>query len=137
MSYAGITRDEAPLSEAWVYALKQDGLDRSNLALATVEPPSSFPSGATPPPSTFSIDFFDGDSGVLRGTSTVSLQLQGPDWRQVNSALASSGIRNGYVRVRAPAGNYQPFFVYGVVNDGAAPGQGTGDGTYVAMTGSP
>jgi hypothetical protein len=79
------------------------------------------------------VDFFDGDSGLFRGTTVVPLQLRG-DWQQVNSALSSFGIRNGYVRIRAPAGNNQPFLVYGVVNDGAVPGQGTGDGSYLAMT---
>ena len=37
------------------------------------------------------------------------------------------------MRVRAPAGNFYPFLVYGVVNDGAVPGLGTGDGSYLAM----
>jgi hypothetical protein len=79
------------------------------------------------------VDLFDGDSGSFKGTTVVPLQLRG-DWQQVNAVLSSFGIRNGYVRVRAPAGAFQPFLVYGVVNDGAAPGQGTGDGSYLAMT---
>ena len=132
VAYSAIARSEAALSETWIYGLKQDGLDRSNLALAVVEPPAAFPSD-NPAPSPMSVDFFDGDSGLFSGTSIVPLQLRG-DWRQVNSVLSSFGIRNGYVRVRAPAGNYQPFLVYGIVNDGAVPGQGTGDGSYLAMT---
>ena len=48
--------------------------------------------------------------------------------------LSSFGIRNGYIRVRAPAGN-PCLFVYGIVNDGAVPGQGTGDGSYLSMAG--
>ncbi len=135
VAYAGISRDEAPLSEAWIYGLKQDGLSRSNVALSVVDAPWAFPSD-NPPPSPMTVDFFDGDSGSFKGTAIVPLQLRG-DWQQVNSALSSFGIRNGYVRVRAPAGNYQPFLAYGVVNDGAVPGQGTGDGSYVAMTPSP
>ncbi|MEO8586140.1 MAG: PQQ-dependent sugar dehydrogenase [Acidobacteriota bacterium] len=133
VSYAGITRDDAPLAEAWVYGLKQDGLNRSNLALAIVDPPLGGPSNNSAP-SRFAVDFFDGDFGLLRGSSVVSLYDRLSDWQQLNSALASFGIRNGYVRVRAPAGNYQPFLVYGVVNDGAAPGQGTGDGSYLGMS---
>ncbi len=133
VAYAAIARSEAPVTEAWVYGLKQDGLARSNLALSVVEPPTAFPSDEIPPPSPMSLDYFDGDSGLLRGTSIVPLQLRG-DWQQVNAALSAFGIRNGYVRVRAPAGNFQPFLVYGVVNDGAVPGQGTGDGSYLAMT---
>ena len=132
VAYPAISRSEAALSETWVYGLKQDGLSRSNLALAVVEPPAAFPAD-NPPKSPMIVDFFDGDSGLFRGTSVVPLQLRG-DWQQVNAVLSPFGIRNGYVRVRAPAGNFQPFLVYGVVNDGAAPGQGTGDGSYLAMT---
>jgi hypothetical protein len=133
VSYPAVARSEAALSETWVFGLKQDGLARSNLAFTIAEPPSAFPSD-NPPPSPVNVDFFDGDSGLFRGTSVVLLQFRG-DWRQVNAALSSFGIRNGYVRVRAPAGNYQPFLVYGVVNDGAVPGQGTGDGSYLGMSG--
>jgi glucose/arabinose dehydrogenase len=131
VAYAGVSREESPLSETWVYGLKQDGLSRSNLALAVVDAPWAFPAD-NPPPSPMNVDFFDGDSGLFKGTSVVPLQLRG-DWQQVNSALSSFGIRNGYVRVRAPVGNHQPFLVYGVVNDGAVPGQGTGDGSYLGM----
>jgi glucose/arabinose dehydrogenase len=133
VAYPAVARSEAALSETWVFGLKQDGLARSNLAFTIAEPPSAFPSD-NPPPSPVNVDFFDGDSGLFRGTSVVLLQFRG-DWRQVNAALSSFGIRNGYVRVRAPAGNYQPFLVYGVVNDGAVPGQGTGDGSYLGMSG--
>jgi glucose/arabinose dehydrogenase len=129
VSYPAIARSEAALSEAWVYGLKQDGLARSNLALAVVEPPGAFPSGPVYP-SPMTVDFFDGDSGLLRGTSVVPLVFAGGDWQQVNAALSSFGIRNGYVRVRGPGG---AFLVYGVVNDGATPGQGTGDGSYLGM----
>ncbi|MFI5120775.1 MAG: PQQ-dependent sugar dehydrogenase [Thermoanaerobaculia bacterium] len=131
VAYAGVSREQSSLSEAWVYGLKQDGLSRSNLALAVVDAPWAFPAD-NPPPSSMTVDFFDGDSGLLKGTSVVPLQLRG-DWQQVNSALSPFGIANGYVRVRAPAGNSQPFLTYGVVNDGAVPGQGTGDGSYLAM----
>ena len=132
VAYPAIPPSAAALSETWVYGLKQDGLSRSNLALAVVNPPSAFPSDDVPPPSPMTVDFFDGDSGLFKGTTIVPLQLRG-DWQQVNSVLSSFGIRNGYVRVRTPAGVSQPFLSYGVVNDGAVPGQGTGDGSYLGM----
>jgi glucose/arabinose dehydrogenase len=131
VAYPGIAEPEGALSEVWILGLKQDGLSRSNLAFGNVAPPAAFP--GTPPTLTLSLDFFDGDSGVLRGIRTVSLVAASLDWQQLNSALSSLGIRNGYVRVRAPAGNPWPFFAYGVVNDGAVPGAGTGDGSYLAM----
>ena len=81
-----------------------------------------------------SLDFFDGDTGILRGNRTLVLDAQSPSWTQLNSPLSDLGIRNGYVRIRASGANTYPFFAYGVVNDGAVPGQGSGDGSYLGMT---
>ncbi len=52
-------------------------------------------------------------------------------WYQLNSLLANyaSGTRQGYVQIRKISGN-NPFLAYGVINDGAAPGQRSGDGAY-------
>ncbi len=133
VAYPAIPPPKAALSEAWICGLKQDGLTRSNLAFSTVEPHGG-PSVLQAPIS-LSLDFFDGDSGALRGTRTVLLDWSFLDWKQLNSPLSDLGIRNGYVRVRASATNADPFFAYGVVNDGALPGQGTGDGSYLGMAG--
>ena len=65
-------RSEAAFSEAWVYGLKQDGLNRSNLAFGNVDRARCV-SGGTPPDLTLSVDFFDADSGVLRGSRSVSV----------------------------------------------------------------
>ncbi len=132
VSYPGLAGDESPVFESWVYGLKQDGLTRSNLALATVDPQLGGLAN-NQQPAAFTVDLFDGDSGLLGGSTVVRLYTS-QDWGQVNSPLYPFGIRNGYARVRAPAPNVQPFVAYGVVNDGAAPGQGTGDGSYLGMT---
>ena len=132
VSYPGLAGDESPVFETWVYGLKQDGLTRSNLALATVDPQLGGPSN-NQQPAAFTVDFFDGDSGLLGGSTVIRLYTS-QDWGQLNAPLSSFGIRNGYARVRAPAPNVQPFLAYGVVNDGAVPGQGTGDGSYLSMT---
>ena len=132
VAYAAILPAAAALSETWIYGLKQDGPSRSNLAFGTADPHGG-PSGVQAPLS-LSVDLFDGDTGVLRGTRTVPLGQSFLDWKQLNAPLSDLGIRNGYVRVRAPAGNADRFFAYGVVNDGAVPGAGTGDGSYLAMT---
>ncbi len=134
VAYPAIRPSAAALSEAWVFGLKQDGSARSNLALTnTVPPPSGSP--PTPSPVELSVEFFDGDTGLSAGFQTVSVDAFYPRWIQLNSPLTARGIRTGYVRVRAPAGNVVPFIVYGVVNDGASPGQGTGDGSYLGMSG--
>jgi hypothetical protein len=119
--------------EAWVYGLRQDSQSRSNLALVNVSPDYGGPAGPPPPPHTLGVDVFDGESGLLAGSVTVSLDSQHPDWVQINSLLTRFGIRNGYARVR-PIGTPARFLAYGVVNDGAAPGQGTSDGSYIPMS---
>jgi glucose/arabinose dehydrogenase len=135
VAYAAIPPSEGEFLETWVYGMKQDGLSRSNLAFGTADPPFVGPSG--PPPSIpLSLDLFNGDTGLQAGSLTVTLTgAYLPDWAQLNSPLSGFGIRNGYVRVRAAAGNIQSFFAYGVVNDGGVPGQGTGDGSYLGMLG--
>ena len=52
---------------------------------------------------------------------------------QFDSILAAFGVHTGYVRVRRTSGVRRPFFAYGVVNDGAVRGAGTGDGSYLPM----
>lgn len=53
-------------------------------------------------------------------------------WRQINGILATyaPGTSQGYVRIRKIAG-VNPFLAYGVINDGGAPGQRSGDGAYL------
>ena len=53
-------------------------------------------------------------------------------FRQINAILGkhAPGTTQGYVRIRKVSGG-NPFLAYGVVNDGGAPGQRTGDGAYI------
>ncbi len=53
-------------------------------------------------------------------------------WHQYSGFLGSRGVGNGWVRVRRLSGS-APWIAYGVVNDGGAPGERTGDGAYVPM----
>jgi hypothetical protein len=76
------------------------------------------------------VDVYDGDTGVQVGSADYVLPLGG--WTQVGSVLKPFGITNGYARITRSGGN-GPFLAYGVLNDGATPGTGTGDGSYVPM----
>jgi hypothetical protein len=76
-------------------------------------------------------DVFDGFTGVKAGGASV--KLYPGQWMQVNSILRNFGLANGYVRVTRTAGT-APWVAYGILNDGAAPGAGTGDGSYRGMT---
>ena len=122
--YPAVPDGAAFTKSAWVDGLQQDTENRSNLALVnTGEVDSS--------PSVFDLEIYDGDTGRL--VRTVSTQpLPARRWRQINAVLAdhARGTTQGYVRIRKTSGN-NPFLAYGVVNDGGAPRQRSGDGAYV------
>ena len=122
--YPAVPGGAAFTTSVWVDGLQQDGENRANLALVnTGEVDSSA--------SVFEIEIYDGDTGRL--VSTITTQpLPDRRWRQINGLLANygRGTTQGYVRVRKTSGN-NPFLAYGVVNDGGAPGQRSGDGAYV------
>ena len=122
--YPAVPDGAAFTETAWVYGLQQDSENRANLALVnTGEVDSS--------PSVFELEIFDGDTGRLVQTVTTD-PLRARRWRQINGILANHArsTTQGYVRVRKISGN-NPFLAYGVVNDGGAPGQRSGDGAYI------
>ena len=109
---------------AWVDALQQNEENRSNLALVnTGEVDDSS--------SVFAIDIYNGDTGLLAETVTTK-PVPARGWHQINGILSrtSPGTRQGYVQIRRLSGQ-NPFLAYGVVNDGGAPGQRSGDGAFL------
>ena len=122
--YNAVPDGAAFTGSAWIDALQQNSENRSNLALVnTGEVDDSA--------SVFDLDIYDGDTGLL--VTTVTTQpLPARRWRQINAILAdhARGTTQGYIQVRQISGN-NPFLAYGVVNDGGAPGQRSGDGAYV------
>ena len=109
---------------AWIDALQQNEENRSNLALVnTGEVDASA--------SVFAIDIYNGETGLLVDTVTTK-PVPPRGWHQINGILgrSSPGTRQGYVRIRRISGQ-NPFLAYGVVNDGGAPGQRSGDGAYL------
>ncbi len=132
--YNAVPDGAAFTGSVWIDALQQNQENRSNLALVnTGEVDDS--------PSLFEIDIYDGAAGMLVETVTMDnvgpadaggLRLAARRWHQFNGILSkyARGTTQGYVRVRRISGN-NPFLAYGVVNDGGAPGQRSGDGAYV------
>jgi hypothetical protein len=53
-------------------------------------------------------------------------------WRPALLLAAAAGVANGWIGIARTSGT-APWIGYGVVNDGGAPGQRTGDGAYVPM----
>ncbi|MEO8056533.1 MAG: hypothetical protein ABI768_15335, partial [Acidobacteriota bacterium] len=126
VSYAGVALAETASASAWVFGLQQNAASRSNLGLLN----------AATNLGTISLryDVYDGATGTMAGGATVSLYPG--QWAQVNTILKTFGLTNGYVRVTRTAGT-APWVAYGVLNDGSAPGAGTGDGSFIGMTTTP
>ena len=113
-------------SEAYLYGLLADSLNRSNVAILNAGPNGA---GSV----SLEIRTFDGDLGGLERGDPVRVSLASGQWTQYTNFLKDRGIRNGWVKVARTAGA-APWIAYGVVNDGANPGERTGDGAYVPMT---
>lgn len=109
---------------AWIDGLRQDEENRSNLVLVnTGEVDSS--------DSIFNLQIYDGVTGGL-ATPITGVRVPARGWYQFNGFLGNytRGITQGYVRIRKVSGA-NPFLAYGVINDGGAPGQRSGDGAFL------
>ena len=121
--YNAVPDGAAFTDSAWGDALQQNEENRSNLALVnTGEMDDSA--------SLFSLDIYDGETGMR--VKTITRKVSPKRWIQINSILRNhtQGTTQGYVRIRKVSGN-NPFLAYGVVNDGGAPGERSGDGAYL------
>ena len=122
--YTAVPEGEGFGKEAWVEGLQQNEENRSNLALVnTGEVDGS--------ESVFHLEIYNGETGMLEET-VVTKPIPARRWHQINGILgrASAETRQGYIRIRKISGD-NPFLAYGVVNDGGAPGERSGDGSYL------
>ena len=122
--YNAVPFGEAFSREAWVEGLQQNQENRSNLALVnTGEVDGSA--------SVFHLEIYDGETGLL-GETVVTKPIPARRWHQINGILGSYApeTRQGYIRIEKVSGA-NPFLAYGVVNDGGAPGERSGDGAYL------
>ena len=111
----------------WIDGLQQNAENRSNLALVNT-------GIVDDSPSVFQLDIYDGTTGMLVN-SVTGLKVTARGWRQINGILGkyAPGTTHGYVRISKISGN-NPFLAYGVINDGKAPGERSGDGAYLPAT---
>ena len=122
--YNAVPDGSASTSSAWIYGLQQNATNRSNLALVNT---GEVDDGD----SLFSLDIYDGETGrLVKTVATKTIPARG--WHQINGILRTHapGTTQGYVQVRKQSGS-NPFLAYGVVNDGGAPGERSGDGAYL------
>lgn len=109
---------------SWVSILRKDSENRANLAIVnTAEYDES--------ESVYRIETFDAETGAKAGEGTATLKAR--EWGQIDQVLNlfSPSVRLGYARVTRLTGQ-NPFISYAVVNDGAKPGERSGDGAFVA-----
>ena len=119
----------AAVDEAWLYGLQQTAESRTNLALVNT---GLLSDGAD----TFRVELYDGETGEKTATvegDATSLAAKG--FTQIGSVLSTyaPGSSNAYARITRTSGS-NPFVAYAVVNDGARPGERTGDGALVEMS---
>lgn len=129
VAYPGLRGTQAAVSSAWVSAMQQNAVTRSNLAFVNL-------GSAGADPIALRLEIYDGETGsqvaVVDDPRLAAIPPSG--FVQVNSFLSTlaPGVSNAWVRVTRKSGT-NPFLAYGVVNDGGSPGERTGDGAYVAM----
>lgn len=116
LSYPGVRIEDCFTEDAWVYGLRENERDRSNLALANAGASETV---------TLRVTLFDA-SGAFDGMTLPDVSLGPGQWTQLSRVLSRAGYENGYARVQLVSGQ-GPFLVYGVFNDNA-----TNDGSYVA-----
>lgn len=100
------TLTELQASTRFVFGLRQDSAERSNLAVAHAGDGS---------PVTLRISLFTED-GETQPVALPDVILEPGQWRQWNSVLANAGFSGGYARIERVDGT-DPFAAYGVVND--------------------
>lgn len=115
--------------ETWLYGLRQDAENRTNVALVN----TGDTDGSS---SQMQIQIYDGNTGHLVATvNDASTGVAAGGFRQINSILSTyaPGTTQAYARVTQTSGNNSNI-LYAVVNDGAQPGQRSGDGAVIPMT---
>jgi N-acetylneuraminic acid mutarotase len=112
--------------EAYLFGLRSDVNNRSNVALVHA-------GGDADGGLSLEVQVFDGNSGGSEAGPAFSVELAPGQWVQLANPLAARGVQNGWVKVTRRSGA-APWVAYGVINDGAAPGERTGDGAFIPMT---
>ena len=117
LAYPASGAAETTAPSVWLFGLRENAADRSNLAAVNA-------GGSAP--ITLRITLYAGGAGDGRRAVLDPVTLAPGQWTQLNSVLNRAGFTNGYALVERTAGT-DPFIAYAVVNDNA-----TNDGSYVA-----
>ncbi len=126
LAYPALGAAARARTECWVLGLSQDGATRSNLAIADAR-------AGDPREVAYVVEVFPDASPDATPSLTKRVVLSGGGWTQLSGILLEAGLSRGHARVRVESGS-SDFAAYGVLNDGAAPGSRTSDGSYIPMT---
>ncbi len=118
VAYAGVPASKLLRFPVTIPGLRQDGLDRSNVAVLNAGAPDD---GDI----TLRLTVVSGDPDDPRSHVLPDVTLPPGGFRQLSGVLSTAGLRNGTVAVERIAG-LAPFYAYGVLNDEA-----NGDGSFV------
>lgn len=132
-----VENQEALGDAGYIFGLRADENNRSNVAVFNFANDPSRPPGTSPldAPAQLSLQVYDGDNGGAPAGTPEIVTVNPFEWKQVNNILALKGVRNGWVRIQFLTTNSSnhAWSAYGVINDGGGPGQRTGDGAYIEM----
>lgn len=121
--YEAISTEEPARYGATVPAARQDGSVRTNVAIVNLENEEV----------EFRVSARDPANGGYTAGETRTVTVGPRRWVQIDAVLDAlgSGLSRGRVVV-APTGRSARFLAYGITNEGARPGEGSDDGTFVA-----
>jgi hypothetical protein len=114
----------ADAGQGFLWGLRADAQTRSNVAVLNAN-------ASTGETITLQLQVFDGARGRPAG-APLTVTLAPGQWAQPDGFFARSGATYGDVRI-VRIGGSGPWWAYGVVNDGSAPGEGTGDGSFIPI----
>ncbi len=122
--YAAVPSGTTSTQSTWLYDFQQSATTRTNLGLVNTGEVDGTPD-------VLKVEIYDGDHGQLVGT--LEKPVNARRLLQISSLLEqyAPGTHQGYVRVTRTKGA-NPFIAFSVINDGARPREGSGDGAFVS-----
>ncbi len=120
LAYAAIRAFDGLEGRSYVFGLRENAADRSNLALVNM----------SSAPVTLRVTLRPG-SGDGRSAALPDVTLEAGQWTQLSRVLAGAGYTNGWATIDLVSGK-GPYAAYAVFNDNA-----TNDGSYVSAVADP